>query len=403
MKLAYLIAEFPKASETFVSREVLTLQRLGLPVEVFALKPPDAAELARLDPPTRHLASKVHYLSCREAVAGLPRAWRKILPTLQANIHLQRACTVKTNAGARLLRAAALARQCQELKITHLHAHWPCATQIAYIVHQLIGLPFSVSIHAHEVEHDHGHFPVVFDALSFAAFCNRAAMERLLGRLGLAARAKSHLIYHGVDLSSFGALPFPDAPGPLKVISAGRLTRTKGFDRLVRACAFYKQHGGEIELTLLGEGSLSESLRQISREENFEQNLRLPGWLPHDQVARQMADSHVFALMADTNFHDGLPNVLLEAMACARPAIISPLPASGEAITNGVEGYVLRSADDEAGMVDALRNCASRHATLGSMGEAARARVTTAFDQDLHGRSLLELFQSGARGESATP
>jgi colanic acid/amylovoran biosynthesis glycosyltransferase len=393
MKLAYLIAEFPKPSETFVSREVITLQRLGLPVEVFALKAPNARELTKLDPKTRHLASKVHYLSYREAGAGLPHAWRKIIPTEKENTRLQHACTLKTNRYSRLLRALALARRCQEQKITHLHAHWPCATQIAYLVHQLIGLPFSVSIHAHEVEHDFGHFPAVFGALSFATFCNHAAMERLLGRLGSEARAKSHLVYHGVDLSGFGALPFPNSPGPLRVISAGRLTRTKGFDRLVRACARYKQLGGAVELTLLGEGTLSESLRQLSRELDFEQDLHLPGWLPHDQVARHMADSHLFALMADTNFHDGLPNVLLEAMACARPAIISPLPASGEAITNGVEGYVLRSADDESGMVEALRLCASQRATLGRMGEAARARVTQAFDQDLHGKSLLALFQ----------
>ena len=344
----------------------------------------------------------MHYLSVREGCAGLAHAWQRVLPAQRENLRLQHACTLKTNAYARLLRAGALARRCQELKITHLHAHWPCATQIAYLVHRLNGLPFSVSIHAHEVEHDYGHFPAVFDALSFATFCNHAAMDRLLGRLGPGARRKSRLVYHGVDLGGFGALPFPDAPGPLRVISAGRLTRTKGFDRLVRACARYKQLGGAIELTLLGEGSLSESLRQISREKDFEQNLHLPGWLSHDQVATRMADSHLFALMADTNFHDGLPNVLLEAMACARPAIISPLPAAGEAITNGVEGYVLRSADDEAGMVEALQNCASRRATLGLMGAAARARVTQAFDQDLHGRSLLELFQGSARGELVT-
>ena len=398
MKLAYLVAEFPKPSETFVSREVQTLQRLGLPVETFAVKPPSAPELTKLDPQTRHLASRVHYLSMAEAAGELLPIWRKIAPVWQANAALQKAATLKTNPHSRLLRAVSLARRCQEQGITHLHAHWPHATQIAYLVQQLTDLPFSVSIHAHEVEHDFGHFPAIFKTLSFATFCNHAAMERLLGRLERDARAKSHLVYHGVDLSGFSALPFPGESGPLRVISAGRLTRTKGFDRLVRACARFKQLGGAVELTILGEGALADSLLALARECQFAENLHLPGWLPHDQVARCMAASHLFALMADTNFHDGLPNVLLEAMACARPAIISPLPASSEAIADGVEGYILDSADDQPGMVAALQRCAAQRSTLGVMGEAARSRVTRTFDQDLHGRSLVELFQSASRG-----
>lgn len=397
MKIAYLVAEFPKPSETFVSREVLTLQRLGLPIEVFALKAPSTKEIAKLDPPTRHLASKVNYLTYREGATALPAYWRRLLSVQMENERLSAAATLKTNRYSRLLRAAALARHCQELGITHLHAHWPCATQIAYLVHRLTGLPFSVSIHAHEVEHDYGHFSIVFQALSFATFCNRAAMERLLGRLPAEARAKSHLVYHGVDLSHFGALPFPGAAGPLRVISAGRLTPTKGFDRLLRSCACFKQQGGDVDLTILGEGALTDSLRQMARDLHFEENLHLPGWQPHDQVARHLAASHVFALLADTNFHDGLPNVLLEAMASARPAIISPLPASGEAITNGREGFILNSAGDEAGMVQALQLCADGRKDLQRMGEAARERMTRTFDQDLHGTELLSLFRTTGR------
>jgi glycosyltransferase involved in cell wall biosynthesis len=396
MKIAYLVAEFPKPSETFVSREVQTLQRLGLPVEVFALKGPESKELTKLDPRTRHLASKVHYLSYKEAAGAFPDRWRAFLAAYRENRRIQAECTIKTNPHSRLMRAMALARRCKERGITHLHAHWPCATQIACIVHQLTGLPFSISVHAHEVEHDYGHFPAAFETLRFATFCNQAAMERLLSRLEPAARQKAHLVYHGVDVSGFRALPFPETPGPLRVISAGRLTRTKGFDRLIRGCALYQKGGGQVNLTILGEGSLEGDLRQLARECDFEQSLDLPGWLPHDQVAARMASAHVFALLADTNFHDGLPNVLLEAMACARPAIISPLPASSEAISNGVEGYVLNAADDLEGFAGALQLCNGRRAELSAMGQAARARVMRTFDQDMHARSLLDLFERTA-------
>src|SRR5205823_2764513 len=112
----------------------------------------------------------------------------------------------------------------------------------------------------------------------------------------------------------FRPLLFPREHTPLHLISAGRLTRTKGFDRLVRTCARFREQGGEIELTILGEGNLKFELQKMAQNLGFAEHLRLPGWLPHDQISEQLGSAHLFALMADTQFHDGLPNVVLEAM-----------------------------------------------------------------------------------------
>ena len=83
------------------------------------------------------------------------------LRLLGRNRTLGRALSQKSDNRLRLLRAASLSRRLTAAGVTHLHAHWPYATQIAYLVHQMTGIPFSVSIHAHEVEHDAGHFPLV--------------------------------------------------------------------------------------------------------------------------------------------------------------------------------------------------------------------------------------------------
>ena len=394
-KIAYLVAEFPKPSETFVSREVLTLQKLGMEIVPFAFQGPGAQEVAALDAPTRRLAEEVEYLPNAKVLTGALAS----LPAVGRCWCANRRLPAGAHGGSkqvRLLRAARLARELEARGIEHLHAHWPYATQVAYLVHKLTGMPFSVSIHAHEVEHDHAHFPATFEALSFATFCNRAAMERLLQRLPTGARERSHLIYHGVDLSRFAPLPFPASATPLRVISAGRLTKTKGFDRLVRACACTHAHGHAIELTILGQGAIEPELRALAEERGFSEHLHLPGWLPHDQVAARLAESHLFALMADTNFHDGLPNVVLEAMASARPVILSPIPAASEAITDGAEGFVLSAADDEAGMCAALDLCQAAPEKLAAMGGAARDRVAQLFDQDFHARRLQTLFTTPA-------
>ena len=99
---------------------------------------------------------------------------------------------------------------------------------------------------------------------------------------------------------------------------------------------------------------------------------------------------------------DGLPNVVLEAMASGRPVILSPLPAAAEAITNGVEGIILNSATDEEGMVNALQRLAGDRAKLPVMGQAARLRVESEFDQDIHARRLKGLFEQTAVPQPAT-
>jgi len=391
MSIAYLIADFPKPSETFVSREVLALRELGLDLKPFAFQQPAIDEEKKLDAATRKLIGAVEYLNNGSLFSGALRSW-SLARIWRENADLQRTSMFKSNPQLRLLRAATLARQLQAAGIQHLHAHWPYATLIAHLVHKLTGISYSISVHAHEVEYDYGHFPSVFELLSFATFCNRAAMERLLERLPASARERAHLVYHGVDLNRFRPLAFPKCDGPLKVVSAGRLTRSKGFERLVRACATARSLGAPVELTILGSGSLDTVLKKVAADCGFSDAFHLPGWLPHDRVSEHMAGAHVFALMADTEYGDGLPNVVLEAMASGRPVILSPLPAAKEAITNGVEGVVLNSAADEEGMVNALQRLAGDRAKLPPMGQAARRRVEEEFDQNIHARRLKGLF-----------
>ncbi len=103
--------------------------------------------------------------------------------------------------------------------------------------------------------------------------------------------------------------------------------------------------------------------------------------------------SHVLALPAD---RDWLPNVVFEAMACGRPVIMSPLPAIGEALTDGVEGYVLRAPQDLDGLITALRTLAAEPGRISRMGAAARRRVEADFDERKQAPRLLGLFTGEA-------
>lgn len=389
MKLGYVIHRFPWPSETFISREVGSLLARGHNIEIYAFEKPEGRDFELLTPDARALVERTQYISRAEAARALvqPSAIRMLRP----NARFQREATVATNEGLRLGRAAALLRRARRDRLDCLHAHWPYATQIVHLVSEASGLPYSVSIHAHEVAHDNGHFAAAFERLKFATFCNRAAMEYLFARLPDEARAKGHLVYHGVNTSAFAALPPPKEVSPLRVLSAGRVTPTKGFDRLIRGCARAAANGVDVELTILGRGPLSADLEALATELGFQDRLHLPGWVPHDQVREHLSQSHVFALLAAADFNDGLPNVVLEAMACARPVILSPLPAAREAVRDSENGYVLDAIDDYVGLENALRRLANPEVAA-QMGLAARQSVIGDHDADVHIGVLADLL-----------
>lgn len=390
MKIGYVIHRFPWPSETFISREVADVMKLGYDVEIYSFDKPEGADAELLGKQAQHLMSRTQYISKFEAarciVTGstpnMLREERRIAPTT-------------TSLATRLLRAgraAALVRRARQDGVTQLHAHWPYATQCAHLASTAAGIPYSVSVHAHEVAHDNGHFPTCFERLRFATFCNRAAMEYLLSRLDSTARAKSHLVYHGVDVAAFAVQPSAAANAPLRILSAGRLTSTKGFDRLVRACAAAVHRGIEVQLTILGRGPEEATIRRIASELNFSERLNLPGWVSHDEVTGYMRACHVFALLASDDFNDGLPNVVVEAMASGRPVIVSPLPAAREIIANGKSGFILSAVDDEDGFIEALHKLSASD-TATRMAAAARTTVEEKYDARCHIRTLASLFQ----------
>lgn len=395
MKIGYLVGNFPVLSETFVSNEIDRVRRHGMDVRVYSFCAPAAADLEKFTPALHEMMKVTLYLGREQVLAAAMKSPLTVLRGLRASQLMHAAATLKSNGLLCLMRAAAVVECMRREGVTHLHAHWPYASQVAYLVNRISGISYSISVHAHEVAHDNGHFPLVFDTVSFATFCNRGAMRHLLAQLKPEATTRSHLIYHGVDVERFRNLPMPSLHGTLSVVSAGRLTPTKGFDRLIRACAAARAAGIPVRLTILGQGRLEASLRSLAEQEGISEHVELPGWVSHDQMTAYLRNAHVFALLADTSFHDGLPNVLLEAMASGRPVIISPLPAASEAVTDGCEGYILSSPDDTTGFVAALKRYQDNAERRRAMGMAASVRVRHQHDAQDHITRLVELFKRG--------
>lgn len=394
--LAYLISTFPKASETFVYREILLLQKLNQAPILFACLPPSQDETKKLNIGLIKLKQQTFYLEQKASFIALLK--HPILSTKLAKkaYALNNKATNNHSFPLMLARAVLLAVQLKKNKITHLHAHWPYSTMIGYLATQIYPCRFSVSIHAHEVAHENGHFSTIFPSLKFASFCNQAAMDFLMKNISYTneARAKSHLIYHGVNIEDFPFLPLKQITDRINVISAGRLTSTKGFHRLVEGCAKAKQNGINVHLTILGTGPEHERIEEAAKQFNYTENLHMAGWVPHEKVKDFIQEAHVFAIMADTTYHDGLPNVVLESMAEGRPVIISPLPAATEAVENGKEGFILTLANDVDGFAKHIAYLYNHFQVLKEMGIAARKRIENEHADYIHIKKLAALFNA---------
>lgn len=395
-KFGYLIARFPVPSETFIYREVLGLHELGLSPTVYTFSPPTPVELEKLPNKVKELSRATRIIPTFRRIQSVGNWFRSV--TTQRLLREYRAIAAKDSVSRSMatipLRAAHLADQMKADGITHLHAHWPYATRVAHLAHKLTGIPYSISVHAHEVAYDNRHFPTVFKSLKFASFCNRAAMEFVGKLVPESAMNKAHLIYHGVDTNQFEVHPVPTKLSPLRIISIGRFTKTKGFDRLIRACGAACRAGIDLRLTLVGDGALRQELERIVGEQGIADRVTFAGWLPPSEIQSQLSTSHLFALLADVNYHDGLPNVVLEAMSCGRPAIVSPLPAASEAIEHDVDGFILEHADDEEGFVQICRKLSSDHDLLQKIGQNASNRVRRDHDALVHLQKMAELFNT---------
>ena len=240
-----------------------------------------------------------------------------------------------------------MSKKCSNLNITHIHAHWPYATMVVYLSNLISSINYSISIHAHEMFHEFGHFDRCLPHVKFISFCNNAAMKVVIERYPNLSN-RCHLIYHGIDTDFFNYIKPKNKIGKtINLITGGRLTKTKGIDRLINSCSYCIKMGFNLKLIIFGEGPEKKNLEKLVSDLHIENNVRILGWISSKEVRNLVADSDLFCLLADTNYHDGIPNVFVESMSIGRPVISSKLPAISELIYHNENGFIIDNKDDE--------------------------------------------------------
>ncbi len=384
---AYVMSQFPEFCETFILNEIVELGKRGVPFEVFSLKrcrdghfQPGAEAIMR---EATHYAPPVLSLAILSAhVAWMFRAPGRYISTLALALRAIRGpweTFLKTLYV--FAQAPWFARLAERRGLEHIHAHWASVPASAGLfIARLMGRPFSLTGHAYDLFIDRTLLEEKIRAAEYVVTCTQYNRDFLLKTYPWAKPEHLHAVYHGVDLTAFDEAHDPTIEEPL-LLSVGRLCDTKGFPELIEACRLLRERGVAFSCRIVGDGYMREELERQIRESALEGVVTIAGLLPRAAVRDLYRRARLFVLpcvVTPRGDRDGLPNVIVEAMAMGLPVVASNISGIPEAVVEGETGRLTPPHDPEA-LAEAIQSLWEDPALRARMGRAGHARACERF------------------------
>ncbi|TCP39565.1 glycosyltransferase family 4 protein [Rhodovulum marinum] len=404
-RLAYLTSLYPAASHTFILREVTALRELGFQVETCSIRRPAPSHLIGPEEAAA-VASTFHVVPRGRNPVTMLRALGAALRTpgrLLATLALAWRTAPPGAAGTLkqlfyLAEALVLARHLRMQGIDHLHNHFadPSAN-VAMLTSALSGIPFSYTLHgpAEIYEPYKWQLREKTARAAFVACISHFARSQAMYFSDPAHWTKIRIVHCGVTPERY------DRPAPLggngtRLVFVGRLTAIKGLRVLLEAFARARETWPDLHLTLVGDGEDRAHLEALAAP--LGDAVAFTGYRSQEGVAETLAASDVFVL---PSFSEGLPVVLMEAMAAGKPVIATQLAGVGELVEEGVSGFLVPAGDAES-LAERMVRIAGDPALRETMGAAGQARVRADFDVRQEAARIGALF-AGQGGSGPRP
>jgi glycosyltransferase involved in cell wall biosynthesis len=403
MPIAYLVNQYPKVSHSFIRREILGLESQGIEVVRFSIRS-CAAELV-------DDADKIELGRTRQildvGIFGLLWAVFKTVLTRPAPFWQALRLALKVGWGSErgtILHLAYLAEACvlrdwlAEQDIDHIHAHFGTnSTTVAMLCRVLGGISYSFTVHG----------PEEFDkvqAIALSEKIDRAAFVVAISSFGKSQLyrwcpytqwSKIHVVRCGVDHDFLNSpsIPLPETP---QLVCVGRLSEQKGHALLIEAAARLAAEGRSFKLVLVGDGPLRSAIETEIARFNLQNHIEITGWASNDEVRKSILASRALVL---PSFAEGLPVVIMEALALGRPVIGTYVAGIPELVEPGVCGWLVPAGsvtDLTAAMRTVLALPIDR---LTQMGTAGTQRIADRHDVLKETEQLAKLFQTYTQAE----
>jgi glycosyltransferase involved in cell wall biosynthesis len=400
-RLTYVIGTYPRLTTTFIDREIRVLRRLGFPLQVVSIRHPKGF----LSAEQRRLQADIHYVlpaSARDVlwshlsmVASRPVQYVRTFFYLVSRPHPTVATRMRTILHFGL--GVHIARILRDRYPTdHIHAHFvDRAALVALIVGRLLRIPFSATAHGTDIYVNPALLPEKLAEAKFIAAISRYSEDQLRAIVPDGSVPSLRCLYNGIELGRYRPKE-RERPEVALLLAVGQLKETKGFPVLLQACAHLSDLGYEFKCHIVGEGPLGHHLEETVDHLRLRDCVSMLGPLSHDVVMEKYEDASIFVLPCITGSdgaRDGIPTVILEAMAMRLPVVSTELSGIPEAVQHGTTGLLVEPNDPMA-LANALRQLLDDDELCKRMGIQGRRRVAETFDSEKNVRALLAEFMS---------
>jgi colanic acid/amylovoran biosynthesis glycosyltransferase len=396
LKIAYFINQYPKVSHSFIRREICALERQGVAIQRIALRgwdtptpdEEDRLEQQRTRYVLRHglwtsvipllctlLMSPVRFFASVSLALTMARESRE-RPLIYHLVYVAEACLLLS-----WLRASGA---------THVHAHFGTnSAEVVMLARALGGPPYSFTVHGpDEFQQPMGLREKVHRAAFVVAVSNYGRSQLYL-RLPHQDWPKVQVVHCGLDKAFYdvSAVPVPAVP---RFVCVGRLCEAKGQLLLLEAVARCTARGLPFELVLAGDGPMRGELEKLIDEYKIREHVRITGWISSNDVRDEILAARALVL---PSFAEGLPVVIMEAMALRRPVLSTYIAGIPELVRPGDNGWLFAAGSLED-LINALEGClAAPIETLQAFGAAGYNRVIECHSIDVEANKLAALFQ----------
>jgi glycosyltransferase involved in cell wall biosynthesis len=411
VRIAYVCSRYPAVSHTFIQREVAALRGLHLDVDTVAIRRAEPGEvLSQADREEAEATYAILPVAPRDlarahatALLRYPGAYRA---TLGRALEL-----APRGVRGRLWQlfyfgeAVVLWDRARRRGVGHLHAHFANVGSDVALLAAHLGRAagagprsWSMTMHGSTEFYDVSAFrlPEKVKDASFVACVSDFTRSQLMLHAAEEHWHKLELVRCGVDPKGFPAVARNGGGGALRVLVVGRLVSGKGFSLLLEALADVRARGHEVELEVVGEGPAGEALRARAAALGLEGRVRWLGAVGQDEIRRHYAEADAFCL---PSFAEGVPVVLMEAMAMQLPVVATRIAGIPELIEDGVSGLLVAPARSDE-LADALTRLAESPELRHELGGAGREAVVGGYDAERWARRLAELLR--AHGDHST-
>ena len=406
--IAYLTSAYARASDSFIRGEVAQLRALGFAIHTFSVRKSPPGELVSEEIRREH--ANTEFLLERTKPARLPLAALRTLVRSPgrffAAARLALKCAppgvkAKVWAGAYLCEACLLAGRLKAKGVRHLHNHiGENSATVAMLAGLISGIPYSLTVHG----------PGEFDQPTLLALDEKIARAKFVVAVSDYGRSqllrwsrygdwqKVKVVHCGVD-GSFLSHPPTSVPASPRLVCVGRLAEQKGQLLLVEAAGRLAREGVNFELVLVGDGPMRGEIEALIRRHGIADRVRIAGWMSGEGVRDELLRSRVMVL---PSFAEGLPVVIMEALALRRPVISTYIAGIPELVQPGVCGWLVPAGSPDE-LYRAMREALTAPAEkLEEMGLRGAALVAERHDARAEAAKLAELIRPCAESRESS-